>query len=847
MMQPGMPLRTELFRPLVLALGLVAGVCLAVPAAAQVSFATKSDLAAGASPASVAVGDVNGDGVPDLVAVNTGANTVSVFLGTGSGLFGSKTDFPTGNLPHGVALGDFNGDGKLDIVVANTGADTMSVLLGIGAGTFGTRTNFAAGAAPFYVAVGDVNSDGKPDLVVANVNTDTVSVLLGTGTGSFGPNTDFATGHGPRAVAIADLNLDGKLDVVTANLDANSVSVLLGAGAASLAAKIDFATGAGPFALRIGDLDSDRRPDLVVANVSENTLSVFLNTTPVAPTIAAIANQTTNEDTATVAIAVTVDDVDTAVASLTLSGSSSNTTLVPNANIVFGGSGTSRTVTVAPAANQSGAATITVTVSDGSLSASTTFTVTVTAVNDAPTIAAIANQTTNQDTATAAIAVTVDDIDTAVASLTLSGSSSNTTLVPNANIVFGGSGANRTVTVTPAANQSGAATITVTVSDGRLKAATAFGLTVTANTASDPVLRVDGPANGSTIGQDFTVSGWAIDRGAGSGTGIDAVHVYAYPNPGSGAAGVFLGSATYGGSRSDVGNLLGGRFTSSGFTLAVSALAPGSYQIAAFGHSVVTHAFGAPTSALVTVVAPQSNPAMSLDGPSSNSTVGRTVTAAGWAIDLAATIGTGIDAVHVWAYPGDGSSGQFLGAASYGLARPDIGAAVGSQFANSGFRLSAVVQPPGTYRIVAFAHSRLANAFNAAVAADNVTVQSSNTNAVLFVDTPGPNTTGARPFTISGWAVDSGAASGTGIDAVAVWAFPTSGAPATLVGLGAYGSSRPDIAALLGDARFTNAGFTFTMTGANLPTAGGYDLIVFGRSTVTNAFTVARVVRVTVQ
>ena len=105
---------------------------------------------------------------------------------------------------------------------------------------------------------------------------------------------------------------------------------------------------------------------------------------------------------------------------------------------------------------------------------------TVNAVNDAPTITSIANQTTTAGTAVGPLAFTVGDVETAAGSLTVSGSSNNPTLVPNGNIVFGGSGANRTVTVTPAAGQSGTATITVTVSDGQLSTPTSFQLTVNA-------------------------------------------------------------------------------------------------------------------------------------------------------------------------------------------------------------------------------------------------------------------------------------------------------------------------------------------------------------------------------
>jgi hypothetical protein len=206
-----------------------------------------------------------------------------------------------------------------------------------------------------------------------------------------------------------------------------------------------------------------------------------------APTISAINNQAVALNQATAAIPFTIGDAETAATKLTLSASSSSTTVVPNANIVLGGSGASRTVKVTPAANQSGSAQITISVSDGTNSASSSFTVTVqpAAGNTAPTISAIANQTVTANQATAAIGFTIGDAETAAGNLTVSGSSSSTTLVPNGNIVFGGSGANRTVKVTPAANQTGSAQITVSVSDGTASASSVFTVTVQpgANTA----------------------------------------------------------------------------------------------------------------------------------------------------------------------------------------------------------------------------------------------------------------------------------------------------------------------------------------------------------------------------
>jgi hypothetical protein len=214
--------------------------------------------------------------------------------------------------------------------------------------------------------------------------------------------------------------------------------------------------------------------------LAQTARSFTVTVTPAndAPTLTSIANSTTVEDTATAPIAFTVGDAETTAASLTLSGTSSDQTLVPNANIVFGGSGASRTVRVTPAANQFGTTSISVSVSDGSLSAMRTFQLTVTSSNDPPTVATIANATTVEDTATPPISFTIGDVETAATGLTVSGTSSSLTIVPNGNIVFGGSGANRTVRVTPAANQFGTASINVLVSDGAASSIRTFQVTV---------------------------------------------------------------------------------------------------------------------------------------------------------------------------------------------------------------------------------------------------------------------------------------------------------------------------------------------------------------------------------
>ena len=199
------------------------------------------------------------------------------------------------------------------------------------------------------------------------------------------------------------------------------------------------------------------------------------------PTISAIPNQTALIGTAVGPIGFTVGDAETAAGSLTLSASSSNQTLVANAGITFGGSGTNRTVSLLPVVGQTGAATITVAVSDGQATSITTFVVSVSSgVNTAPTISVIANQSGWSGMAVGPIAFTLGDAESAASNLVVSGSSSNPMLVPTANLVFGGSGSNRTLTVTSGANQTGSATITVTVDDGLARTSTTFSLSVTA-------------------------------------------------------------------------------------------------------------------------------------------------------------------------------------------------------------------------------------------------------------------------------------------------------------------------------------------------------------------------------
>lgn len=266
------------------------------------SFDGKVDYPVGASPRSIALGDLDGNGTPDIVVANSRSGTVSVLpnhltpdVPVNEYAF-NATNFPAGDNPYSVAIGDIDGDGKPELVAANLSSGTVSVLRNtsprgyLSSSSFAFPVAFQAGLSPRFVALNDVDGDGKADLVVVNERSNTVTVLRNTavvGTidaGSFAPGGSFATGNSPAGLLISDVDGDGKKDLVVCNYGSSSVSVLRNTAvagtvnAASFAAKADYATGAQPFFVTTAQVDGDGRLDLVTANSSSNSVSVLRNT-----------------------------------------------------------------------------------------------------------------------------------------------------------------------------------------------------------------------------------------------------------------------------------------------------------------------------------------------------------------------------------------------------------------------------------------------------------------------------------------------------------------------------------------------------------------------------------------
>lgn len=282
---------------------------------AEGRFGDPTSFEAGEEPTSVIVGDVNGDGDPDLVATNGdydgdgGGGTVSILLGGPGGTFGAPTAFPAGVYPTSVAMGDVDGDSVPDLVIGTAdahGDGLLWVLLGNGDGTFeqgGSQALLNDEEYPGSIAVGDFDGDADPDLAVV-IQSVGVRVLLGAAGGTFALTGTYDVGA-PYDVAVGDFNSDSHVDLVLAG-----AAVLHGQGDGTFGDFTNFQSRGVPVSVAVGDANSDNVPDIVVANATSasnpnfGSVAVLVNdtdTTPPDTTITVGPIGLTNDETPTFA------------------------------------------------------------------------------------------------------------------------------------------------------------------------------------------------------------------------------------------------------------------------------------------------------------------------------------------------------------------------------------------------------------------------------------------------------------------------------------------------------------------------------------------------------------------
>jgi flagellin-like hook-associated protein FlgL len=222
-----------------------------------------------------AVGDLNGDGILDIVTANYGETTSNVLIGAGNGTFSLGLSFEVGTNPFSVALGDLNGDGTLDMAVADVNGDAAATLIGNGNGTFQSKTTFQAGIDPCAVRLADFNSDGILDMVTIDRGSARASIYIGNGDGTFNSRASYLPGNNTTSVAIGDLNGDGILDLATSSYG-GPISILTGNGNGTFAPRVTYENSTGTNFINLTDINGDGILDAITANRTSNSISVFL-------------------------------------------------------------------------------------------------------------------------------------------------------------------------------------------------------------------------------------------------------------------------------------------------------------------------------------------------------------------------------------------------------------------------------------------------------------------------------------------------------------------------------------------------------------------------------------------
>lgn len=234
------------------------------------------DYFTGSTATGLAIGDLDGDGVPDVATTDLIAHTVNVLHGNGDGTLADRVLWPAGRSPAAIAIGDATGDGKPDLVIPNgERLKSTFILEGNGDGTFQTERPYPA-TEPNVVLAADFNKDGILDLATVTARVGVVSVLLGNGDGTFQPKRDSRAAGFARSAVVADFNGDGQLDLAVPDASGNfsEVAVLFGKGDGTFQPPAGFAVGGQPSLVATGDVDGDGGLDLIVYGAT-NTRTIL--------------------------------------------------------------------------------------------------------------------------------------------------------------------------------------------------------------------------------------------------------------------------------------------------------------------------------------------------------------------------------------------------------------------------------------------------------------------------------------------------------------------------------------------------------------------------------------------
>jgi gliding motility-associated-like protein len=257
------------------------------------SFDPKMNIEVGEGTRAVDIGDVNGDGKPDIVSGNGSRIYVAINTSvTGAVSFAQKMEFPVGAFPETIQIADVDMDGKPDIISGSYYYANVSVLRNTTASIdnvkFAPSVEYSVAGQTYSLVIKDFDGDNKPEIIAGGIGTASISILYNQSvsgiinTQSFKPYTPLSTGMSSKSMAPGDFNNDGKTDIAIANFSTNGINAVsvfqntstLGTVSFS---KTDYSIAGKPEHIDAGDLDGDGRVDLVVASQSNNNLALLQN------------------------------------------------------------------------------------------------------------------------------------------------------------------------------------------------------------------------------------------------------------------------------------------------------------------------------------------------------------------------------------------------------------------------------------------------------------------------------------------------------------------------------------------------------------------------------------------